>query len=213
ESQLKSGTFTAKIQGTAQSPAAGPMTADLSLDQIRFGDGQDLLAMNAVRVSGVKIDPQANLVRVENIELAGPSLDARRESSGALAMLGLRTAPAASVPPKHVVPISVGITPTSSPATKAANFPKIQIGKLTWKDIRLKLQDLAITPPANFDLSDVGVELSDITLDFAENATGTPGKLHAWLSSAGVAKSLEVTGTVVPAQGNVVLSLDVTGQG
>jgi hypothetical protein len=208
ESELRSGSFTAEFDGQVNVQPDGRLTADAQITKLRFSDNAELLAMNDVRVRGAGVDQQTGAIRIDSVDISGPQLRARREASGQVALLGLRTKPAKAPATRQIA----AAAPTTAPAGQAGpiGLPKLQIGRLTWKDLKLAFEDHSVTPATTVALADAGIEISDLLIGATSSKTG---KLHAWLSAPGVIEKLNLEGTLTPQPNGVATDLRATGSG
>lgn len=205
ESRLENASFTATLAASAAvDERTGTISADARLGQVSFRDRQELFALNDVNFAGVSLDPRTGLLKVGAIEVSGPSLGLRRDPDGALAALGFRTKPP--------VPGRQRKLPPHEPSD--VKLARVELGRFSWKDVKLTLEDQAADPPETVALADAGVEVTDLTLDLVGNdVKPTPGKVRAWLSAPRVADQMELSGTVTPAPGTLALDLTAAGRG
>ena len=181
-----------------------PDGIDASLQDVKYTDGTDLLTFDDVRVKGLKADDR---LRVESIDIAGPALSARRTAAGLIEAVGFRAraTPSATEAVDAIAP---------APSTQPMALPKIEIGRLTWKGVRLTYEDLSVTPTTSIQLEDAGVELSELRLDDdPKNPSNKPAKIRAWVKAPGLAGELRLDGTVLPGNALSVVELDLAGDG
>jgi hypothetical protein len=211
ESLLKDGSFTTSFTASGKIDGAGRIMADASIDDVRLSDGgEELFAMDRVRVGGASIDPATAFIRVSEVELTGPRLDGRRESSGALAMLGLRTLPPRA-PSAHQ---SSAPTVGRNGVCMLARMPNVEIGKFTWSGARVRFADEFVTPASRIDLTDTGVEVANLRLgNVPTTQPAEPGTIRAWLAAPGLAERLDLGGTIEPGSTATSLHLEVSGKG
>jgi len=74
----------------------GSTTIDARASKVLLADGQELLNLEDATISGLRLDPARNLIRVESIDVTGPILAVRHDASGAIAALGFKRAHPAS---------------------------------------------------------------------------------------------------------------------
>jgi len=175
------------------------------------GQGKDnLLDVSKVAINGAAYDPKENRLSLDTITISGPRLTGSHLLDGSFTVLGLRTQkPVLAMPlvDENGAPIHV---PPSSP-WGLADYPKLKIGKLTWKNAGALFTDRAANTTLQVD--DAGVELANLSLDLSQQTLLTePGTLHAWLTSPGAAGMLDMTGTITPHPDGAAISVIVNGQ-
>lgn len=216
ESELHNGRFTGELSATLSEHPDGALTADAGISGIRFSDGADLLSMGAVKVGGATLDPKTGAIKVASIELSGPALAARRQASGSLAALGLRTRAAGPLRPPWVARRRVASQ--GSPAVAATPpstrlLPRIEIGKFVWKDVKLQFSDEIAGADQSISVGDAGIEASDLVIDPQSKTPSRPGRFRAWLSAPKLADRLAVEGTLTPGARGIAIDSVVTGAG
>jgi hypothetical protein len=213
ESQFKSGRFTCAVGGWLGIADNGDLQGDVNVDHVWLRDGSDLFTFNGIHATGLGLDPATGKILVKDIELSGPGISAHRGASGALECLGLKTKPA--VAPMHSTDVAAAESPSTAPAVPIV-LPRIEIGRFAWKDIQIALTDEAVSPVTRIEISNAGVVITDLRTD-SEVATqpARQGHVHAWISAAGIAKSLSVEGDVSPGTepGRAGLAFDVNVDG
>jgi hypothetical protein len=85
---LKSAQFTCQVSADLSLPSDNSYSANAQLTNIKFEDGQELLALDDLKLSGIGIAP--GTIRVDSIEVKGPRAAARREKSGTIWAAGFR---------------------------------------------------------------------------------------------------------------------------
>jgi hypothetical protein len=209
ESEWKDGTFTCAAEGLLSSDSKGNPTAAAKFKDIVLSDGQRFLSLDAVGVSGVGFDPQTGLIHASAVNVSGPELFISRDSSGQLHAFGFATkTPTASPPASGTEPAA----PSAAPTNRMP--PRIAIDQFTWKGIHLSLLDDSVTPAARLEMSDAGVELSDLMIDVDSLSPPTkPGRIHAWLASPQLARRISADGTILTGNHQAKVTLDFSGQG
>lgn len=208
----KDGTFQCRLQSSVKSGRDGQPVAQVRLHDLKLADGTELLALDHIDLAGVSHDPASGRTRVDAIEITGPSALAQRDAKGLLTAFGLqmrgKPAPVANTAPASGTPKPVAPA-TSQPAKP---LPSLEIGKLAWKGLNLRLEDQTITPPTAISIRDGGIELNDLLLDLNSNVSHQrPGKVKLRLSAPDIAKELEVSGTVTPRPGAFSADLNLKG--
>jgi hypothetical protein len=238
ESELKDASFTCDLNGSA-TVDGGQTTGEARLANVSFDDGRQLLKLNGVAVKGIKLVPERKLYHVDSIEVSGPALSARRDASGEVSGLGLKLdlqrlmhaapaapAPAAPAPAARARPFDpdgVAIAATqvpadavnraTSPPPPAPLLPSIELGRLTWKDIKVSLDDQYVTPHSLITFTDAGFELSDFRFDMNDTKPGQPGKFRAWAAAPTIADQLGIEGTITPGANSTLVDMKVIGRG
>ncbi len=233
ESELKDASFSCDIKGSANftGDSAG---GDMHLTHVTFDDERQLLKLNGVQIAGIKLDPIRKLYHVDSIEVSGPALSASRGPSGDLSGLGFRfdlprllkqrvpvppSAAARPVPFDGTAIASTQTPPdavkraTSPPAQPANVLPRIELGRLVWKDVAVTLDDQAVSPRSSITFTDAGIELSDFRIDMNESRPGQPGKFRAWAAAPTIADQLGIEGTITSGGNSTLLDLKVAARG
>jgi hypothetical protein len=196
KSELRDGSFAAELTGELITQPDGRLAADAQVTKLRFANGlSSLLEMSDVQLRGAGFDPASGMIRADSIDIAGPSMSARRDASGQISLLGLRTTPAL------VRKLQATAPPATAPTTRpqAIVLPRLQIGRFTWKDFKLQIQDEMVSPPAAITIADAGVELKNLLIDSTAAPEKTaPGSLRMWLSAPGLIQKAAVQGTLTP---------------
>ncbi|HEY7091094.1 MAG TPA: DUF748 domain-containing protein [Tepidisphaeraceae bacterium] len=213
ESELHAGVFTAEVNGDVTTQPDGRISADGQLTKLRFTDGSaELLAMSDVKLRGAGFDPKSGLVRVDSIDISGPGFYARRDAGGQISVLGLRTKP----PTPHAnVPTTAPTTAVAaSRTTSTIQLPRLQIGRFSWKDLKLTFDDEQIVPKTTITVADAGVELDDLLIDpTGKTDQAKEGKLKAWLSAPGIVENGSIEGTLTPQLGGFTTDLQIAAKG
>ncbi|HEY7119067.1 MAG TPA: DUF748 domain-containing protein [Tepidisphaeraceae bacterium] len=220
ESLWNDATFNCRLVARTASDASGVLSTDARLSELSLKDGQSLFDLADVNVKGASFDPDRRLLVLKDVQIVGPSAVARIEPSGRLQVLGFRPREhaAASVvarttpaPATNTTAVAANRAAVSSrTAAPAVRPPTIQIDRLTWKGLRLALQDQTVNPPTELSLSDAGLELSDILLDPDPKAeSNKTGQVKAWIAAPGVVGRAAVEGTIAPKAGSMEMDLRV----
>lgn len=216
---------TVRASMTPATDGGAGFVANARLSDVALTDGADLLTFGGVNVRNAAVDTGGGRVRVESIELEGPALEVRRRADGAIEAAGVRLAamktPAPAPPPApgagaDAPPPSPTQSPEATTTQPAVSLPRVEIGRFSWKNVRLKLTDESAQPASSFEIGDAGVELSDLIVDLQNRAAtqpGKPGTLKVWLSAPQLADELNVEGTLVPAARSLAADLRVRGRG
>jgi hypothetical protein len=201
----------------------GGIIANARLSDVTLTDGAELLTFGGVNVKNAAVNSAGTRLSVELIELDGPSFEVRRKADGAIEAAGVRLAarkPAAApgqAPSPTSQPSAAVAAAGEAPATQpAVSLPQVEIGRLTWKNVRLKLTDESAASPETFEIGDAGIEVSDLLVDLQNRAATQPGKqgtLKVWLAAPQLADELKLEGTLTPGSGALAADLRVTGRG
>jgi hypothetical protein len=202
ESEYTDGLLTADIDGTF-STVGGPITGEATLKTIRIQDGdRELLNVPAVRLAGLRIVPAPFRPHLDLLEITGPALQARRDPDGTFALLGIHTL-AAAAHPQSVPAAATGLSPVppgpaGNPlAPPTISLPPIEIGRLTWKDVRLTVEDRTTTPPTQVRIADAAFNLHNLVIS---PDAPNPGKatFDAFLAAPGLADRITLDGSLTP---------------
>ncbi|MCE9592879.1 MAG: DUF748 domain-containing protein [Planctomycetes bacterium] len=215
ESALKDGRIDGKLSAELVQAADGSVSAETELSGLKLSDGDELIAMETVRIKGARLDGRTGRIHVDAVDVSGPSFLVQRNTDGSISTSGIRlSVPAASAdaPARAVAAAPVA---TTRPATgPAPSLPRIELGRFTWGGLRMKLIDQQVQPPAAIEITDAGIEVKDLILDLAsKDDAARPGSVRIWLKSPQVAKSLTVDGTLTPQPGALAADLKVRGNG
>jgi hypothetical protein len=226
QSLLNDASARATVHAAIAPAGDGRFVAKARLSDVALTDGADLLTFGGVNVKNAAVDTVNRRVRVETIEIEGPSLEVRKRADGAIEAAGVRLAAVKSSPPTAgPVPAAAaaapgagaGALPPAELTTQpAVSLPLVEIGRFAWKNVKLKLSDESAQPPSSFEIGDAGIELSDLLLDLQNRAAAPPGKpgtLKVWLSAPQLADELNGEGSLTPAAGSLAVDLRVRGRG
>jgi hypothetical protein len=208
------GSFTCSLGGEFERRADGTSHATLDLANIKLADGaHDLIEVSHVAIRDASFDLKLNRVRLEAIDLAGPTLPITRDADGTIRLIGLRTIAAASTtPPPIPAPATSISVPTSAPAAIFAGLPSFEIGKLAWHGSKITLDDHATGgPPLNVVLDDITAGIEDLTL--STHGAAKPGKITLNVRAPGLIAALDIAGIVTPAADSLAFAIhgDSTG--
>lgn len=221
ESLLKDGQFQATLQATATPKPDGSVTADTQIKDVRLTDGEQvLLAVDHLYIGGFGRDPKTDLYRVDTIDVAGPELTLERTAAGTLSALGIRTLAekaAATRPAAATSTTKVATTanaPTTQVAKAATKLPRFELGHFTWKGVKINLRDNAVTPAAQVQIEDAGVDITNVRFDLESlDGGGQTGTIKAWLKAPGLADAIHFDGKVTPGKHSVEASMSAHGEG
>ncbi|MGF1634798.1 MAG: DUF748 domain-containing protein [Phycisphaerae bacterium] len=221
-SSLTDGRLTGKVQAAFEQLPDGTLALAAGLEDLRLTDGTaetSLFELAQLSLDGIELAADASRVRLGEVTIRGPGIDVRRDVNGLLHAAGFRldVAKLPAPAPRGEQPMaSLSAQPVASPSADggvvSTAVPRIEIGRLTWGEIRLRLQDEAFDPPLTIETTEAGVELADILLDLDAEADAPVGSVRAWLSSPGLASRVEVAGTVTPSANNPKLDLTLSGR-
>lgn len=214
ESTIQSGKFAASVDAAVKLESTGKVVADAILSDVMLTDIQELIAMKRMAIDSISIDPQRDLLRVESIEVAGPSLAVAREENGAICAVGFRLDPRRPRPASPA-PGSAQEEQSQELNQRSINFPRIEIGELVWNGVKVDFTDDAAETRRSLAIADAGVKLNNLVIDLqpASEQAAAPGKFRAWLKSPGVAERLEASGELTPKPSGLDITADVTGEG
>ena len=204
EPDLENGKFGAKLDAEF-SMEGGPLSAGLRFTDIAFSDKGELFGLARVEAKGLSFDPATGTTRLESFEVSGPAVSASRDDKGVVHLLGVRsrTGPA---PRRKVIaraqpaeaPVADAPRDESAPPPpppQASRRGDIHIGRLAWKDVKLRFRDAGIAPPAEVAIADGGFEIENVVIPAAATEP-TRGSLRAWLAAPGLVEKLAVTGSI-----------------
>jgi hypothetical protein len=212
ESCLTDGSLACELTAALTPGDGGTLRGDAKLDRLSFSDGaEELIALSGGTVRGLTVDRRDNRVRIDAVELAGPDLRAVRRASGVVEALGFRTKEPSAV--ARARPSAPATAPGGAGNDAPHALPRFAIGKFVWKDVKLRFDDEAATPPAQVIVADAGLELTDLTVDLQSESGGSPGRLRAWLAAPGIAETMTVEGTVTPQPNALAGTLQINGSG
>ena len=205
--------FSTALDGRFEARADGTMHTTLNVVDARLVDGgRELFEMPSIAVRDASYDPARDVVRLDDVELVGPTLPISRDADGTLRALGLRTLTIAA--PATTEPL------TTEPATTAAAvdaaplpaLPGLEIGKFVWRGSKVTLDDRATGgPPLSLTLDDITARVDDLAL--LTRGAAKPGKVSLAVRAPGLIETLDVNGTLTPAADalSFTLAADATG--
>lgn len=217
ESLIQDGQFRCGIQAAIAAGNDGMIQADAQLKDVRLTDGdKTLLAWDHVALNGFAGNPQTMTFKIGTVDIAGPELSVERTAAGQLAALGMRTLPPEAI--RHVARSSpmAATAPASRPAPQAiaGTLPRLELGQLTWHDLKLTLKDNAVTPVTQIVINDAGLEVKNFHVDFQSlDGGGQTGTIKAWLKAPGLADALTFDGQVTPGKQSVEAAMRAQGLG
>lgn len=222
QSQYVAGRFTADLDATVATADDGALRAGVHARNIQLSD-QDtvLLELTSARIDDAALAADGSAIHVKAIELSGPTLSLRRESSGIVTLLGLAfdpsqvttAAPPAVEPAAPSAPAPQAAPRVAASDTAAPHLPRIQIDRIAWDGTRISFADhMAGDEPVALDAT-MGFNASDLVFDTTTTGGESSGTFSAWLAAPGVAERLEITGSVQPADQGLRIESAVTGDG
>jgi Domain of Unknown Function (DUF748) len=214
-SDYSEGKFSTTIHADVTRASDGTLTTNASLSKTVLSDTGDMLTFKSASLSNADYHPDTGLLHIKSIEISGPRLAARRVVEGAISALGLHNKPR----PPLAAPIATlqigGEEQIPESRTQFVfSIPKLRVDHFAWTDVGLQFEDQAIVPNSSLTLSDAGVEVNDLNVDFdPHDAPAKPGKIHAWLHAPDLVQSVEVNGTLNPSSDGMSADLTIDGKG
>jgi hypothetical protein len=211
ESQFKNGTFGCELTAALKPQPDGSLSADAHLTKLVLADEEELFGLNDVHIAGFSAD--ARRVRLDSVEITGPTLLIHRDADGAVSVAGFKTKRVATeTPANSATPPAAGST--THPTSASPKLPRLEIGRFAWNDVRVALTDEAVTPPQTISIEDLGVEMRDLKLaadptDFS----GNHGTIKAWLAAPRFCDKGTLDGTISSTRDAARFDLDVNGSG
>ena len=194
-SQLVDGRFACRLDAGLSIEPNGILSTDLRLSGLTLKDGRELLALDDVKLSGLRFDPAGPAISIADIAITGPSIAGRRDKTGRIELIGLTADPLAMAASRRIAASST--QPAAAPA--GMRVPSIAIGRLTWKDVKARIEDGMVDPPVVLEMTDFGAELSDVFLDLAgTNKQTKPGRFALRMAMPKVVEKLNISGTLTP---------------
>ncbi|MFT3785895.1 MAG: DUF748 domain-containing protein [Tepidisphaeraceae bacterium] len=212
---FESGKLTVAANATIDRAGPDPRV-DLNVDTVSLTDrGISLFELSGIRVTGFRIESNSGAIIADEVKGSGPKLTLHRTLDGTIEVPGLRyKAPIVNVEPTGIVVHREGpvVVPTTQPALR---LPPIRVAKLTWGGVDIKFEnEMPAGVLDTFQIADAGAEVTDFVFDPRENAPpAKPGTIKVWMKSPGFVESFDASGTLTPATGEVVATLDLAGRG
>ena len=211
-SDFVNGVFTANV-----SASLGDKT-DAKVTDIKLTDGNTtLLELPSASVKGFAVATDG-LIRVEAIDVTGPTVGLLRDADGSITSVGIRYRP--TTQPAAPVVVAATTKPTTQPviASKGPQklvLPRIQIDRTVCHDIRLQIEDRGGATTQPFSIAGTaGVELNDFVLDTTSNKpAGKPGSFNAWMTAPGFFEKVGAKGTLDPTDNGLSTTTAFYGQG
>lgn len=220
ESDLHDARLACDINAAVTLGPKGRIGGELHMSGLELRDRDEaMLAVDELHVSNVMLDPQVGHIDVEDIQLVGPAIVARREASGGFAAFGFHTKPfearARPAPPRTRPDDAEAETaPADETPAVPIPIPRVRIGHFGWHQFRLKLADETVTPASNLVITDAGIDLSDILIDLdSPEPDPRPGKIYVWFFAPGLAESLRIDGEFNARRHAMTATLQVEGKG
>ncbi|HEY2588639.1 MAG TPA: DUF748 domain-containing protein, partial [Tepidisphaeraceae bacterium] len=212
-SQLTNASLACRIDAAVSTQPDGTFSTDASLTDVRLKDGTDLFNLDRVGITGLAVGTSLSSVRVADMEIIGPQLAARRGAGDVLSALGFELDPSRISHPAGKRG-SAAPAPAAPASSVRVALPRVDVGHLAWKGVRVRLTDEEVQPASTIDLSDAGIDVSDVHFDpNGRPADARPGKVKAWLHAPGLADDLLLEGTLTPAPQGIRADLAVSGRG
>jgi hypothetical protein len=208
---IESGTF--KLEGTASVDAKQDSMAAMSLAvaNLSLKDGEtELVSLPSFSIGGLAFDPKGG-IQIASIEGSGPVCTIKRLTDGTIGLPGLRVVGAPKPPAT-----ATAATPSSpSKASEGtANLPPLRIAKLKWGGTKIRFEDKSVPNAAPTEIADAGVDIEGLVVDLRPDApAASPGSLHAWITSPGLANKIDFRGSLSPGAGGLGTKITGTGEG
>ena len=224
ERKLESGRLNALLTGTGTTADDGRTTGWLEIGGVAFDEGNEVYGVRSVAVRDIVLDRNERLVRLGNVEVAGPRLFFARDESHGFAAFGLRTVARAAVESSQGEPAAPteagdGAPPRVVAATDSEPPPepvRFEIGRLAWTDSDLSFVDASVDPPTRLEVDELAFELRGLVLGGdPERPVPDPARLSGRLRIAGIVDELSLEGSLSSRPGPLDLraQLAVNGTG
>ncbi|MCB9897681.1 MAG: DUF748 domain-containing protein [Planctomycetes bacterium] len=233
ESEFVDGRLALALDAGWDVAADGALSADAHLHDVALSDGDTtLLALGGVTLDRLDLSADGTQIDAGTLEVSGLRASAVNDASGALSIAGLRllptrpgaaasgasvaqpdaTAANASAAQAPAVPAAASPSP-AAPASDAPP-PRVHVEALRWTDNQLAFRDESFIPPVELNVSDVGLELTQLALDTDPAATfPLSTDLRAWIRAPGVLEQLELSGAVRPVETGARIDLALRAEG
>lgn len=187
------------------------VTTGLTMKNVKLvGQDQDWFSFDKVDVSNVRIAKDGSRLSLGNVAVSGPTMSLTRAPDGSITTLGFTFDPSAVAPAvveEEIALIRAATQPVSD--SQPIRLPVVEIGKLTWDNVSVSINDAAVEPAVSYKLVDVDVRIEDLTLD-QNAADARPGKIAVSLQSPGNIDSIKIGGTVAPT--GEAIRFDLSGE-
>lgn len=127
--------------------------------------GQDLLALEALRVDMADVRPLEQVVKLASVALTGPRLEARRDKAGAINLLNLAAPRNGAFRPNQ--------DGDKGPSTAQASAWQMAVAKFTVRGGLLRWSDASVTPAAQIEVRDLVLDAAALALPLRQPATFT----------------------------------------
>lgn len=134
--------------------------------QLADAQGQDLLALTALRVDMADVRPLEQVVKLASVELTGPTLDARRDKAGVINLLNL------ALPQDEAGSRAKQKAATAQPASPA-NAWQLTLAKFAVRGGQVRWRDAAVAPAARIDLRELTLDATTLALPLRQPASFT----------------------------------------
>jgi len=194
--------------GARTDGATGATTASLRRLDLSLVDGAERRLSLGLRADGIEIGPEDGVVRVEEIAVDGPSLPVRRDASGALHVLGLKSVrPEARVRDGEPLPGPAAGAPGARGGGPAG---RLEIARLEWTPGAVLFEDEAVDPPVSLSLGETRLTVLGLALPGPDPKAAEPNRATlAFRSSVpGAIEAISLEGDVTTHPGPLKLEAD-----
>lgn len=232
EDVLDGGSLRGHLVALATTDENGRTEGWIELEELALTGADDLFGVRSMAARELVLDPAEGLMRLGDVEIAGPRLFLARDPSSGFLAFGLRTIGRSAVdpgPPSSADPSASSTTNASeapgSTSEVAADdssaaparelpIPRLEIGRLAWIDTDLSFVDDSIDPPGRITVDEMGFELTGLTVGGDPNGPEhEPARFSARFVAGDLAEEMRLEGTIRSKPGTIDLAAELTAQG
>lgn len=230
QSEFKSGSFKADI-GASIELGADQLIANLTLDQLKLMDGEELLGLDHFEVKDCIINTKTNDIILSFVDLQGIRASAVKEANGDLLACHMRVKakkPVAKDPAAMTSRETKKNTETkkAAPSKKTqkgekqdtakaedAPKPKVQLKLLKVGKVDLAFRDKNNDVPLKVALKDLGLNFSNVVFDLDPESEPEKANFNVAWGLPGLVENMALEGSVTPSLTDPKLDLTLTGRG
>ncbi len=199
-----SGDCTVSVEVAVREDEDGVPRADLTVERLDWREGdRDLLTVEAVRVRGARLSPEAPAVA--SIEIVRPATAFVRDAEGGFAAAGFRRRPSPDAEAAESAPAA---SAPAAPSPAIVEIPALDVGHLSVEDATVRWRDALAREPVSLDLG------ADLRLrSFRLPKTEDPAQVDLRLRLPGAIDEARLAGELGLARGEATLRCVVEASG
>ncbi|MDF1664274.1 MAG: DUF748 domain-containing protein, partial [Planctomycetota bacterium] len=230
QSELKAGAFQADI-GASIELGEDQLIANLTLDQLKLLDGEELLGLDHFEVKDCIINTKTNDIVLSFVDLQGIRASAVKDANGDLLACNMRikAKKAAKDTAPEKTPGKTGriesqkdnkdvkkdkpAEPKDAKEQEEAAKPKIQLKLLKVGKVDLAFRDKNNDVPLKVALKDFGLNFSNVVFDLDPESEPEKARFNVAWGLPGLVEKMVLDGSVTPSLTDPEIDLTVMGTG